>query len=260
MLKVLPEYGWYGCVIFAHPKYLLSLCAVRCSCIYNVLSRICEDYGDFNQALEYAEKSISKITKKNGKISISAVAGYLKRPIILIKMGKYRDAYKQLSQLYEAADKIFGKINHPYKADIYCHYAYALFKSRGALARAKDILIKSQNMLTEVFGKDNIKSRTLGMSYMFLGEIYEEEKYYTKAQLGYSKALQLFLNGYNGEAKATDDFSYLYARLAIINVKLKDIVTAHQHLDLHRKVFGHEHHRTIQIINYFIDNKLSVGF
>jgi tetratricopeptide (TPR) repeat protein len=228
--------------------------------LYNSLCRIYNDKGNFKLALEYAEKSIGKITNKGEKILIGDVPTYIMRPIILIKMERYKNAYKHLSKLYKAADKTFGKTDHFYKACIYCYHAYALFKSQNALSKAKDILIKSQNMFVEALGKNNIKNRVFGTSHIFLGEIYEEEKDYAKAQLEYSNALQVFLNSYNGEEKATDSFSYLYTRLAIINVKLKDTTTAQQYLDLHRKAFGHKHHRTIQIINCFIDNKLSVGF
>jgi tetratricopeptide (TPR) repeat protein len=221
--------------------------------LYGILSLIYDEQGDFKLALDYAEKSMSKIANKSGKIIIGELPVYILKPAILIKLGKYGDAYKHLSKLYGASDKIFGKASHYNKARIYCYYAYALFKSKKALSVAKDLLIKSQAMFAKSLGKEaNKKNRALGTSHKFLGEIYEEEKAYTKARLEYSKALELLLNSYNGKEQATDSLSDLYAKLAIINGKLKATATSQQYLDSHRKIFGPEHDRTIQIINYLV--------
>lgn len=228
--------------------------------LFGTIARIYTDIGELELALKYSNKAIDKLVNKIENMVAGDILIHMLKPIVLIKMGKYEEAFALLSKIHEFTDKIFGQNGHIHKATVNCYYGYILFMYKNDLIKAKDFLLKSQSIFQEVLGDLSIKNKAFALSYQFLGEIYEKEGNNFRAQQEYAKALQIITNSYNGEEKATDDFSELSTRLAIINAKLKDTVTAQQYLDLHRKVFGHNHHRTMQIIEYFVDNKLSVGF
>jgi tetratricopeptide (TPR) repeat protein len=228
--------------------------------LYNTLAKAFADKGDFVSAIKYAQKSVDRVVTQNSKMVAGDIATYAAKAIILIKMEKYDEAYKLLTELSNEMDKIFGLTDHLYKAIISTYYAYVKLKHENDSLCAKEILLHNKKLFSNLLGENVIKNRYFAIAHRFLGEIYENEKDYANAQTEYSDALKIFVNSYNGEKKSTDDFSDLYTRLAVINVKLKDLVTAQRYLDLHRKSFGRHHHRTIQIVKYFVDNKLSVGF
>lgn len=227
---------------------------------YNALARIYHDLGEFDLAIEYSEKSIKKIANKTNKIIIGEIPTYMTRPVILLKMHKYKEAYNYLKDLYDAMDEVFGANDHFYKATVFCFYGYALFKYHNKTEKALVLIKQSQKIFLNSLKERSNKDGTLALSHKFLGEIYQSKGEFVKAQEEYATALQLTINSYNNMVKKTDNFSNLYTLLAIISVKLNDPASAQQYLDMHRKMFGHNHPRTIQIVEYFVDNMLPVGY
>jgi len=59
---------------------------------------------------------------------------------------------------------------------------------------------------------------------------------------------------------ATDELSYFYYKLAIINVKLQQPDEALKYLETHLQIFGIQHPRSIKLSEYFIDHHVDLGF
>jgi len=67
------------------------------------------------------------------------------------------------------------------------------------------------------------------------------------------------LYGANNHA-STDELSYFYYKLAIINVKLQQPDEALKYLETHLQIFGIQHPRSIKLSEYFIDHHVDLGF
>lgn len=93
-----------------------------------------------------------------------------------------------------------------------------------------------------------------------LAEIYEKKNNNLKAENEYSTGLKIITNIYDNRSDAkTDDLSYFYTKLAIISVKLQKLEEALKHLRTHRQIFCKKHPRSLQLMEYFGDNKVDVG-
>lgn len=231
--------------------------------LFSNFTKIHIDNGNFEEALKYSEEMIAKLAHRQNKIlpGPGNIPGYLIRCKVLIKAGKYLDAFKILDKIYYNLNDIFGTSDHVYKSTVEIYYAYVNFLIRNSTANSKNIILNANKKLCQLFGEPGKrKNLLLAQNYRFLGEIYESEANHIEALNNFVLALQTHYNHYESDKIATDDISDLYARLAIINVKLSDNIASQRYLDLHRCSFGYNHPRTRIITETMIDHGLNVRY
>ncbi len=230
---------------------------------YHSLAKIYMDDGQFLLAQKYINKSIEQIQMNDGNLIMPGdLPPLLMEVDILLRLGNVSEAKVKIDQLRKLSNDILptSSIN---KTHIIIFHAYASYleKADSNYKSSLSIILNEQEVLKKLLADNYYRHRLAGLSHKFLGNIYEKEGNDDKAQAEYAAALQICQNNFNNSnIIVTNEFSELYTKLAIINVKLKDNVTAQQYLDLHRRNFGHEHLRTIVITEYMIDNGMSVGY
>lgn len=229
--------------------------------LYQVLAKIYADNQNFEKALEYANKSIAKLTHNQNQILPGDTPIYLTKAVILLKMGKYEEAYGEIAKLYNDIPNIFGDANHTYRIAIEIYFAYASFLANKSEQNSKKQLQKSINSVKNLLGTDSKKSRYLAYAHMYLGEILEKEKNLEEARIAYEIALPIYKNSYyNSENISVDDLSRLYINLASIYVKLNDNVEAQHYLNQHKASFGINHSGTYRIASFMLDNGMKIGY
>lgn len=229
--------------------------------LLQTLAKIHADKGEFEIALNYANKAIKNLAhlKDNTQISPGDVPIYLTKCDILLKIENYKGALEILQQLHDNIGNIFGDKEHVFRYRIEICYAYANFMIKNN-SNAESVLLQTNKNLKKLLGTNYNINITLALGYKFLGFIYETQNQYEKALREYNKAFQIYCNYYGTDQVIIDDFSDLYTKLATINVRVNDPVTTQKYLDLHRKNFGYEHHRTIGITEYMLDNNIPVSY
>ncbi len=229
---------------------------------YRIIARIYIDQGDLAQALKYAEAATSdnKLDSKS-IIPLSDISAHLIYADILIRLEKLKEAEQKLNLLKQVIDNSLPK-EHLYQANImiYCSYVKAILGSIN-IDKAIQTNLAAQAMHKKLLGETGYyKNRHAFMNHRFLGEIYEKKNNNLKAENEYSTGLKIITNIYDNQSDAkTDDLSYFYTKLAIINVKLHKPKKALELFKTHRQIFGKKHLRSLQLMEYFGDNKVDVG-
>jgi type IV secretory pathway component VirB8 len=124
----------------------------------------------------------------------------------------------------------------------------------------KDVILAGQNMLKKLLREKYNKNRAAALSHRFIGEMYEKEEKYAYAQAEYALAEQIFKNIYGSNKVATADIGEIYVKLAMLNAKVKEPVSAQEYLTKLQEVFGYKHPKTVKVTNYFLDNGMAIGF
>ena len=232
--------------------------------LFHGLAKIHRDNEEFDKAIFYASKAAELASKRGNGTVIGDFPLYFLESEILIKAKEFKVARTKINKLFKMVKEKIQNIDHPSVASVRIVYGYSSFftkdQDEGNYDAEKDMILSGQNMFRRLLGEKYNKSRIIAFSHKFMGEIYEKEGDMNKAQAEYTIAEDIYMNIYDMKIARTGDISDVYTRLAIINAKLKEPVSAQRYLDLHRKYFGYEHPRTIEITNYFIDHGLQVGF
>lgn len=228
---------------------------------YRIMVKIYVDSGDFAKALEYSELTAVKLDSQ--KISpLSDISAHLINADILIRLGKYSQAMQKLNLLSQVISNSLPA-EHLYKANIMTYISYV--QTTLGLINAKQAIqtiLAAQAMYKKLIGEAGYyKHRHVFMSYRFLGEIYERQKNYLKAEEEYSVGLKIISNIYGSTEQAkTDDLSNFYCQLAVVNIKLQRQKAALKYYDLHNQVFELNHPKSIKLMEYFVDNDVDLGF
>lgn len=229
--------------------------------LFQNLAKIYTDQGNFDKALKYVQISISKIADTPDKLLPGDVPIYNTKYHILIKMGRDKEAYAELKQFYDNAAIIFNNKEHPFRSTLEIYYAYISFKETGANDVSKKIMLDNINILQKLLGDDNKKGKPLVFAHRLLAEIYESEDDFLLAREEYAIALQLYQGCYDDPDRVvTDDLSDLYSKMAMINAKLDDKLTANEYLRLHRSRFSGEHVRSEAVVDYMLKSGMVVGY
>lgn len=130
------------------------------------------------------------------------------------------------------------------------------------LKQAIQDLLFAQEIYKQFFDeKSYFKNRRVFVSHRFLGEIYEKQGNYKKANEQYLMALTILNNVYLLKSnQVPDDLSDLYYKLALINIKLNNNQEALEYYKIHQKLFGADHNKSIKIAEYIINYNVDLGF
>ncbi|MGB4191952.1 MAG: hypothetical protein WBJ81_05340 [Rickettsiales bacterium] len=231
--------------------------------LFKTLVKIYLAQGNYQQALEYSNRSIATNSDKpNQPILPKEVSLYLVNVDLLIQVGKYKEALQTLDRLDQIDETLLASGDNPYKANIMTYRSYVQAILGHDLNQALKLALAAQEKLKQALGeKTYFRSRHAFKNHLYLGEIYEKQKDYRQADVQYVTGLKILSNMYKRSGHTvSDDLSDLYHKLAIINIKLQQPVAATEYLKLHRKVFGKQHPRSIKLEDDFIDSNIDVGF
>ena len=227
---------------------------------YKILVKIYIDSGDFSRALKYSELTLAKLASQK-KSLVGNISAHLINVDILIRIGKYEEAMQKLNELERVAEESLP-IEHLYRANIMNYYSYVRAQlGNNNIQQDIKSSLSAQTMFKKLLGeKSYYKNHHVFMNHKFLGEIYEKNDDNLKAEEEYSTSYRILTNIYNHSGHATtDDLSDLYCKLAIINAKLKRPEEALAYLKLHQETFGHEHLRSIKVVDYLVENNVKMG-
>ncbi len=227
---------------------------------YRIAAKIYVDYGELDQALKYAVISTKEVALDNdSRMPLSDISANLILIDILIRLERLEEAKQKLESLKKAINHSLPK-EHIYQANImsYSCYVDALLGNIKIDQAIKENFA-AQNLHKKLLGESYHKNRHVFMNHRFLGELYEKQGNVLKAEEEYSTGLKILTNIYNNDEAVTDDLSYFHAKLAIVNLKLQQPDTALKHLNTHHKIFGKKHKRSVQLVRYFIANKVNIG-
>ncbi len=225
-------------------------------CLFNaVKAKIEMDKGNYEIALDLITKAIDHEEIKD----INEVPGewpfFLLQSEVLLRMGRYQEAFYQSNKLYELANKYYKGADHELIARILIVLSASAIKLNNIELAEKSIK-RGLHILRKIFG-DDIIDIDMSNTLLVLGEVNEKQHRYIEANEYYLMAELMFNKLF--EESRTDDISYLYYRLTINGAKLKSPFQLSHYIKLHIKKFGIHHHRTEKLANYCVDNNLSVG-
>ncbi len=235
--------------------------------MYKILIKIAIDQNDYKNALEYSKIYIANLDKKRDskKFTSKDISIYLQHVDILTRLKQYKEAQAILEWILKLDDDLFLTFKAAYKpnAVIYHTYINTISNENVTKDQIKSIL-EAQQILKNTFGeKRYYKSLYAYRHHLFLGEMYELIKDYKQAEeeyfIGHQTLINIYSDTNNTKTTITDDFGEIISKLAIINVKLQKPAEALEYLGMHRKMFGKSHKRSIELVRYFVKEKVDVG-
>lgn len=227
------------------------------------LAKIYLDDEQFEEALYYINKAEKLILERKGGLMIGDFPNFFMKTDILLRMEKYKEAFSKIEAALKLAKEIFQHNEHFCKSVTMIFYNYSSFlinNKKPFYSEERHSILKAQDTLKRLLDAQYHNNRYVALSHRFLGEVYEAEKDYVKAQAEYALAEQIFSNIYGSNKVATHDTGEIYSKLAMINIKLKEPVTAQAYLTKLQERFGYNHPRTLKVTNYFTDSGVAVGF
>jgi hypothetical protein len=226
---------------------------------YRILVKIYVDDGDFIGALKYSETAATKL-KPGQRSSLSDISAHLVNSDILIRLNKLKEAEQKLDLLAQVIAISLPK-EHLYQANVIAYRSYVkAMLGKIKINQAIQEILSSQAMYKKLLKDEGYyKNRHTFMSHRFLGEVYEKQGNNIKAEQEYTTALKIITNIYEKSNAKTDDLSDFYTKLAKINVKLQRPEKALEIYRIHQQVFGQQHPRSLELMEYFADNKVNVG-
>jgi hypothetical protein len=171
---------------------------------------------------------------------------------------------RESSYLFKVAKDNLHNNDDTYMASIMVLHGYSTFlknkDSKNKYENEISIIKDGQNMMRRLFGTKYDKNRGAAISHVFLSDVYEQSGNNTKAIAEYILAEQMLNNFYGSKQLTSSDISDLYAKLAIINTKLNEPLTAQIYLTKLQQNFGHKHPKTIKVTEHFIEQGMLVGY
>jgi tetratricopeptide (TPR) repeat protein len=231
---------------------------------YHSLAKIYMDDERFDEALKYSNKAIENIAKIKKPILVGDLPLHILALEILIRSGKNKEAFLKADYINNNLKNRYKNVNNLYIASFTNFYGYTLFLQhlhKGQhFSLAISEIVKAQSALQMLLGQNYKKNRSYALSHIFLGDIYQESKEYTRALAEYNLAEEILNKFYGYGNLLSSDVSDLYSKLATLYVKLEDINAAQKYLTQLQKDFGYQNPKTIKVTNYFLENKIPVGF
>ncbi len=233
--------------------------------MYKILIKIALDKNDYTKALEYSNIYIANLDKKKDSKQLTSkdISIYLQHVDILIRLKQYEEAQSILEWILKLDDDLFPTFKAAYKPNAVIYHTYInMLSNKNATKDQINTMLEAQQTLKNTFGeKRYYKSLYAYRHHLFLGEMYELLDNHKQAEEEYFTGYQTLINFYNNTSKAstttTDDFSETISKLAIINVKLEKPREALGYLRMHREMFGKKHQRSLRLVRYFVENKVS---
>lgn len=230
--------------------------------LFHCLAKIYIDKGNLIQALNYITKASLIIKERSGFIVPGDLSILILEVEVLLRLNRLDQAYTKLQPLYIQTKELFPNDDNVLKGHIMVFYGYiSSMLVENNFKKAIEDVLKGQEIMMYSLGNNFYQKKMSALSYKFLGNIYEREGEYARAQEEYLKAVKLYKDSiYSSPAVAIDDISDVYAKLATVSIKLQDQPMTEHYLDLHRKNFGHEHKRTKEIIKQMFAAKMQIKF
>ncbi len=230
---------------------------------YHSLAKIYMDNEQFDLALKYNRKSIKNLIRAKNTVLLGDLPFYILQSELLIRTDQRTKAFDRTNFLYRITKDILGDSDHISMARIMILYGYSIIITDNNNSK-KLIGIKmiqeAQDMLKRILGGKYNSSSIQALSHIFLGDIYHGSQKYAESLAEYNIAEEILNNYYGYGNLLSSDASDLYSKLAILYIKLEDIDSAQKYLSKLQKDFGYQNPKTIKVINYFLENKIPVGF
>ena len=149
----------------------------------------CEiEFGNFDKALKYLNKSLQLQIKKHGNSSREVALTYNEIGLVLSEKGEYDKAIDYHNKSLEIRSKIF--VNDYFEVgESYANIGVVLF-NKSEFESALDYNIKSLNIYTKEYGH---KHSTLSIIYNNIGNVIDAEGDYDKAIYYYNKSIDIDL-------------------------------------------------------------------
>ena len=167
----------------------------------------------------------------------------------LIKEGRQEEALAALNQSEQLGSRLY-KDRQTYHANCDILKAKCLLGTP-RINQAKKLLERAIQTYKQAVGGED-RHRKQAFAHLVFGEFYDTTKDYEKAKDHYLKSEIIYDKLLKN--KAIDDVSFLYKKLALLGVSLKDEALTHTYFKRHLKTFGLQHPRTQEII-YHLDSK-----
>lgn len=231
---------------------------------YHSLAKIYMDDEQFDKAYYYSRKAIDNKAMVPGLIMIGDFSLHILASEILIRKNDIDLAYNETSTMYESAKEIWKKSDDLWMANTLILYGYSNFlkknSSNGKYEGDIKLIQTGQDMLKRLLGERYLKNRNAAVGHVFLGDVYEKVGLNIKALAEYSQAEHMLDSFYHSKQLTSSDVSDLYAKLAILNLKMLEPLTAQVYLTKLQKNFGYKNPKTIKVTDHFIEHGLPVGF
>lgn len=161
----------------------------ECSENLNALGMICKKRGQYQDAREYYTRSLEIVEKVYGP-NHPKVAMYVHNLGVIYRKLKQHDAsMKAFQRAMRINSDTFGS-DHPLVASNMVGIALAIVKSGGNLDEARDLLLKTIDMLSEKLAPNHEK---VALSLNYLAEVYRKQGLFGRgyAETTYDKALKI---------------------------------------------------------------------
>lgn len=145
-----------------------------------------QNIGDLDLALENYNKSLEY--NNLNKSSLGKVICHNSISNVLIKQGKYNEAYNYISEVVPVAK---GLENRYYLSEVYNTLGWSLIKLN-KLKDAEDYLYKSLKI-----GTDNNIPSSLTVSYLHLSELHQKERNYKEALEHFQSSIEIDKKTFN---------------------------------------------------------------
>lgn len=145
-----------------------------------------QNIGDLDLALENYNKSLEY--NNLNKSSLGKVICHNSISNVLIKQGKYNEAYNYISEVVPVAK---GLENRYYLSEVYNTLGWSLIKLN-ELKDAEEYLYKSLKI-----GTDNNIPSSLTVSYLHLSELHQKEKNYKEALEHFQSSIEIDKKTFN---------------------------------------------------------------
>ncbi len=217
-------------------------------------SSVLVDQGKFEESIKVLDKAKAYPTLG---INYPVVEHSIlhRRADIFITLGKLEQARKLLEECEEKTKAFFQKRKSSTLANIYVIKSLLLIKQNNVTPQVFKYLIEALEIYNGTYNGAK-KHRNQGRIHLALGKAHAANKNFEKALQTYLLSEEIYSDFL--KEKKIDEVSDLYKELATLGVKMKDEELTHKYLKEHIHIFGLEHTRTKEIVQYLDARNLSV--
>ncbi len=181
----------------------------------------CElEFGNFDKALDYFNKSLIIQIKKNGEFNNKVALTYNEIGVVLREKGEYEKSMDYHNKSLKICSTIFGD-DHFEVGESYANIG-SVFFSKGEFESALDYNIKSLNIYIKQYGHTH---STISTIYNNIGIVIDAEGDYDKAIYYYNKsidiALLLFGSIDSGSARIYHNLGLTYSKMGDFDKSLE---------------------------------------
>ena len=205
--------------------------------VYNDMANVYQAMGDYDRALEFAEKTLSLATRILSESDSLIATIYNTIGGIHNMKGKISLAEKYYVKSLELREKYLGK-EHPDIANSYSNLANIYFE-KGDNSKALEMYNKALIIREEILGSTNIE---VALTYNNIASVYASQGNYDKALTWYYKTLMIYENVLGTDhpyvATTYNNVADIYANRNNYTVALE---WYHKALTIHENSLGTEH-------------------